>query len=70
MRSYMQFSTATTFISELLPDSDHTGGRPRDDTSWKRESRGRKRYGANDVKVSDFEHSSYIDMDMDHVFDQ
>lgn len=26
-----------TFISELLPDSDHTGGRPRDATSCVKE---------------------------------
>lgn len=33
----MQFSTATAFISELLPDSDNTGGRPRDSTSCVKE---------------------------------
>lgn len=36
IRSYMQFSTATTFSSELPADSVQAGGSPRDDTSCQR----------------------------------
>lgn len=43
IRSYMQFSTATTFNSELLPNSVQTVGRPRDDTSYKSKSKERKK---------------------------